>query len=391
MANKIDIEIDAKVLYKMFELAAYANSLFNSEIAGWGHYSKENGIYKLAPLPKQTVSGAEVDAFPDEILRDQKYDISDLTVQWHSHVNFGCTPSAIDRTQIRESMKLFPYLITIIVNCKHEYTAEVHIKPKQVDLPEHITYEVNLIPYYDNIRVQKLVLKQCSKPKPKPQQQTQYKTTPSESKSFKKEERQRRGWNPTYGTGMYIDNDFYPDTGNFMVKNIVYNPLKNTYEKHHNGEIIVPFQNKPASAENNLELFAPATQSTQDDKYKPPASEADDDDSYYTQADIREIIKRATDLDKLRPNDVTMVRTEAALFIQHTKSSAYCEINEDDCEVYINNVPGEWNEFLEEIGALEPEFWYSPDDCVACKASGKTSQNSKCPICDGTGKKKVVS
>src|SRR5690606_2508550 len=121
------IAISNKVMDKMFEYAAWANHHFGTEIAGWGHFSEENGIYKLAPLPKQTVKGAEVDSFPTEITNDVNYDISDMTVQWHSHVEMGVNPSYTDKQFIKDALEIMPYLISIIVNVKGEYSAEINI------------------------------------------------------------------------------------------------------------------------------------------------------------------------------------------------------------------------------------------------------------------------
>lgn len=170
--DKIDIYIDANVLFKMFQYAAYAEKHFDAEIAGWGHYNNEKGIYKLAPLLSQIVSSAEVNTFPNEIINNPKYDISDMIVQWHSHVNFSTSPSGTDKELIIDCLEQFPMLISIIVNCKHEYSARLDVSKMGADhcmikLEEPTTYEVNLIPYYDNAEVDKEVLKKLKKPKPK--------------------------------------------------------------------------------------------------------------------------------------------------------------------------------------------------------------------------------
>lgn len=168
---KMKIPIDAKVLFQMYEYAAYAKKHFKSEIAGWGHYNAENGIYKLAPLIKQTVQAADVDTFPNDILNDTKYDIRDLIVQWHSHVDMGVTPSSTDKQNIEDCLELFPMLISIIVNCKNEYSARLDFAKAgtgliQLELDNPITIDVDLVPYYDNPKVSKEVLSKCSLPKP---------------------------------------------------------------------------------------------------------------------------------------------------------------------------------------------------------------------------------
>ena len=167
--GKIEIFVDAKVLYQMYEYAAFAKHHFQAEVAGWGHYNKDKGIYKLAPLTKQEVSGAEVNNFPNEILSAVDYNISDMLVQWHSHVDMGVTPSATDVSTIKETLKITPCLISIIVNCKHEYSARLDFARTSVfDLPNPVTFEVELIPYYINKEVSKEIKRKLYRPKPKP-------------------------------------------------------------------------------------------------------------------------------------------------------------------------------------------------------------------------------
>jgi len=169
MADKIQIKIDAKVFSQMFSYAHYAREHFGSEIAGWGHFNEKKGIYKLTPLPKQVVSGAEVDAFPDLILEDTSYDISDMIVQWHSHVDMGVFFSGTDNNNIKDCMKIFPMLISVIVNCKGQYIAKLSITKaggaSRITLPQ-IDYDVELIPYYSDKDISKEVLAKCSRPKP---------------------------------------------------------------------------------------------------------------------------------------------------------------------------------------------------------------------------------
>lgn len=168
----MEIPIDAKVLYEMYEYAAYAHKHLKSEIAGWGHYHKDKGIYKLAPLLHQEAAGGDVETFPNGILNDMKYPMRDMIVQWHSHVYMSTFFSSVDITNIKDTMKLFPVLISIVVNCKNQYTARIDFSHagahNDITLPQTITLDVDLIPYYNNPQVNKEVKKKLHKPKPKP-------------------------------------------------------------------------------------------------------------------------------------------------------------------------------------------------------------------------------
>lgn len=163
--EKVLIPIDAAVMQKMFAYAFYAKKHFNSEIAGWGHYSEELGVYKTAPLSKQIVSGAEVDTFPNAILSDKNYDISDMIVQWHSHVDMDVFFSGTDENNIKECMRLYPMLISIIVNCKEQYAAKLSITQvggaTKMYIPR-LDYDVELMPYHNNSAISKEVLHKCS-------------------------------------------------------------------------------------------------------------------------------------------------------------------------------------------------------------------------------------
>ncbi len=216
--DKISLSIDAKVLFQMYEYAAYAHYHFGTEIAGWGHCADKKGIYKLAPLTRQEVSGAEVDNFPNEILNDTKYNISDMIVQWHSHVNMSTNPSPTDISTIKEALKIMPIIISIIVNCKNQYSARLDFIriSKLVRLPSQITLDVELIPYYSNPIVSKEVKTKCHKPKPKPAiiYNNSYDSDFSnyvEHPSFKKDG-QRYYWHMTYQCYGYWDDksEFIP-------------------------------------------------------------------------------------------------------------------------------------------------------------------------------------
>jgi hypothetical protein len=166
--DKIKMSIDRKVFADMFEIAHWAKVHNQSEVAGWGHWTPEKGIYKLAPLLEQEASGAEVDTFPDAILNDVKYDVSDMTVQWHSHVDMSVFFSATDKKLIEEALELYPFLISIVVNCKGQYYAELNIsRAGQFDLPVVVSLEVELVPIYAQSRWSKIVKDKVRKPKPK--------------------------------------------------------------------------------------------------------------------------------------------------------------------------------------------------------------------------------
>lgn len=167
------IAIDAKVMHQMFEYAAFAKHIYGSEIAGYGHYRETDGIYKLAPLTKQIVTGGDVDAFPSAIINDVKYDISDMIVQWHSHVEMDTFFSGTDQKNIKDMLKLYPMLISIVVNVKGEYRARLDIR--QVSYGKHkfilpesdiVTFDLELIPYYTNNEVYNEVKAKLRRPKP---------------------------------------------------------------------------------------------------------------------------------------------------------------------------------------------------------------------------------
>jgi proteasome lid subunit RPN8/RPN11 len=162
---KYPIKVNHSVLDEMYKYAHAANELFNSEIAGWAHFNSEKGIYKLAPLSKQIVEGAEVNNFPDEIINNTEYDISDMIVQWHSHVNGNCNPSGIngDIGNINKALKMMPYLISIIVNCKNEYYARLdYAKVGNINVPASYT-EIELIPYYSDMdKIKNKVKSKCT-------------------------------------------------------------------------------------------------------------------------------------------------------------------------------------------------------------------------------------
>lgn len=162
----MNIAIDAKVLFEMQEYAAWANEHYDAEIAGWGHYSHEEGIYKLAPLTRQVVHGAEALATPDELLKTD-YDMSDMIVQWHSHVNMGCTPSQPDIQTRNEIAKLSGLVVSIIINLKGEHTCNITVaKANGFEFDTPHTMKSTLLPYYVNQNISKIVKKKLRLPPP---------------------------------------------------------------------------------------------------------------------------------------------------------------------------------------------------------------------------------
>ena len=168
MADKIKIGISNDAYNQMYEYAYWANEKQQTEIAGWAHWTKDKGIYKLAPMVKQIASGAEVDAFPSGILNDVKYDMSDMVVQWHSHVNMTTFFSGQDTKNIKDSMELWSMLISIVVNLKGEYTAKLHISGNgRIKFPTVVEMDVELYRYYPTKSfVRDEVYSKLSRPKP---------------------------------------------------------------------------------------------------------------------------------------------------------------------------------------------------------------------------------
>jgi len=166
----MNIPIKQRVWDNMINYACAAHQIHGTEIAGWGHYTHQKGIYKLAPLCKQEVKAAEVDNFPDEILHRVDYDMSDMVVQWHSHVNMGTTPSSVDTKNIADAMKLFDTLISIIVNIRGEYSCRIDYKTTNfyggtmLQTIDKVQLEIgsNKVP----MKIWEEVMVKCYKPKP---------------------------------------------------------------------------------------------------------------------------------------------------------------------------------------------------------------------------------
>lgn len=162
------IKINGDVLMKMFQYADSANRYFDSEVAGWAHYTKEKGIYKLAPLLEQEISPAGVDNHKMDSILNSSYKIDDMMVQWHSHVNMKVFLSPTDVANIKDTLKLMPMLISIVVNCRGQYYAQVDISQVNgIRLDTAISIATDLSPQWNVGWVNKDIKKNLRKPKPK--------------------------------------------------------------------------------------------------------------------------------------------------------------------------------------------------------------------------------
>ena len=164
MDEEPTILIDADVYAQIQKYAYFAYEQFDSEIAGWAHYHKQDGIYMLAPLQKQIASGAEVNAFPP-FMDNNNYDISDMCVQWHSHVAMKAFWSPTDEQNIRDTIKLTKFLVSIVVNVFGEYKCRIDTLS---NFDERIQYTFNcgLQIYSNNNSYRNKVLNKLEKPKP---------------------------------------------------------------------------------------------------------------------------------------------------------------------------------------------------------------------------------
>lgn len=116
-----------------FKLMYFIHLIGDYEISGFGRIQEtdEEGTYSLIDVDiiKQTVRGAYVESDEDAVLDfirrvpvDQR---KEWTLDWHSHVNMGTTPSGTDWTNYSDMLKArsgiqFP---AMIVNKRDEYTA----------------------------------------------------------------------------------------------------------------------------------------------------------------------------------------------------------------------------------------------------------------------------
>lgn len=326
--DKVKIPIDAKVLFQMYEYADSARKAFGTEIAGWAHYNKDRGIYKLAPLLPQEVSGAEVSSFPDEHINDMKYDISDMLVQWHSHVMFSCSPSTPDNDLIKEALKLMPMIISIIVNCKGEYSATVSLKQAGVfTFQDFVKLDAELVTYYDCPAILKEVRKKCYKPKPKPVAEVL------------PESHWHKGQFGKWSNGVFI-----PENKNLSVVPKPENRLYNT---------------TPQQRYNNADWW--------DDNdlfpdYVPPARDKsliEATRSYKQLAKYAEILKL---VDELQANDdmINVWSYDDYHIMLDTRSGNYVEVTPDI--VTINTRPTSWNEAIKRLGITDEKYFLKGTD-----------------------------
>jgi proteasome lid subunit RPN8/RPN11 len=319
--DKVKIPIKAEVLNEMYAYAHAAHKAFGTEIAGWAHYNKDKGIYKLAPLLPQEVSGAEVSSFPDEHINDMKYDISDMLVQWHSHVMFGCSPSQPDKDLIKEALKLMPMIISIIVNCKGEYSATVSLKQAGAfTFQDLVKLDAELVTYYDCPAILKEVKKKCYKPKPKP--------LPVADNAPHWHKGQFGKWN----NGVFV-----PENKNLASKPNT--PIHNiTPQQHYNNVGFVPYQD--------------------DDDLFPDYVEAPTR-TFNQLAEYGDIIKCIQDL---QANDdmINVWMADDYYIVLDTRSGNYVEVTPD--MVTINTRPTTWNEAIKRLGITDVKYFLTKKD-----------------------------
>lgn len=318
--DKVKIPIDAKVLFQMYEYADSAHKAFGTEIAGWAHYNKDKGIYKLAPLLPQEVSGSEVSSFPDEHINDMKYNISDMIVQWHSHVMFSCNPSQPDKDLIKEALKLMPMIISIIVNCKGEYSATVSLKQAGAfTFQDFVKLDAELVTYYECPNILKEVRKKCYKPKPKP-------TPVADNVSY---------WHKGQ-FGKWVNGVFVPENKNLRVM-----PKSNPSEKLYNTS---PQQHYNMADDYDDDFFP---------DYLPPVI------TYKELAEYNDIVKM---VNLLASNDdmINVWAYEDYHILLDTRSGNYVEVTPN--MVSINTRPTSWNEAIVRLGITDKKYFIVPKD-----------------------------
>ncbi len=167
MNGKINIPIKAEVFHEMIEYAAWADHFQGSEIAGWGFYNSEDGIYGLAPLTQQNVGAATADTIPDELLKNPKINLEEMIVQWHSHVRMSPIPSDVDIANRKDIVKMSGILISIIVNLNMEYSCKLSIqRANGITFSEPIEVDAKLDLYYSNEKIADEVEKKLVEHKP---------------------------------------------------------------------------------------------------------------------------------------------------------------------------------------------------------------------------------
>ena len=206
--------------------------------------------------------------------------------------------------------------------------------------------DVTLIPYYSNDRVAKEVRKKCSLPKPKVAE-TGFVV------------QQQMGWNPTHGCmGLYYNNNFYPGkhTRDYWVENVSYNPMQGKYDTSGNGEIRHKYrfaddEKKDEKKDNQGDIFgeewAPFG-SASNGNGNGKAKEPDDDKNEWADY-IKDVKKKADELEKTYPKDIQLVRADGKYWLQYPKMKTFVEIDEEN-GIIINNIDGYWNDFVDNMG-----------------------------------------
>lgn len=263
VAKEIEIPISASVLAQIQKYAAVADDLYRSEIAGWAHYTKEKGIYKLAPLCRQEASGAEVNNFPNDILNNIDYDMSDMNVQWHSHVKMKAFWSPTDENCISDTLKLTKYLISIVVNVFGEIKCRIDYLSENKTVfglnPIQITYDGKLIIRNDDNSTLKEVKRKLYEP---PQPIVMTTGLQKISKDYHSNVKMNK---PAYVYGKEPD-DLFSNNGNLIIpsktnahtneqKESIRNVIQNTLDKNKDKMLILSNQNEFGSVFFGTEGF----------------------------------------------------------------------------------------------------------------------------------------
>jgi len=134
------------------KLRAYTDNC-NDEIGGMGKLRVENGDFYVEDVEiyDQVVTPGTVDLTAETLAKWQvtkikaKESLAPYTFFWHSHANMTVFFSATDKTTINGSTE-FPFLVSLVINHKHELVARLDIFK-----PVHVTVEQLTIKVLDTI------------------------------------------------------------------------------------------------------------------------------------------------------------------------------------------------------------------------------------------------
>jgi len=134
------------------KLRAYTDNC-NDEIGGMGKLRLENGNFYVEDVEiyDQVVTPGTVDLTAETLAKWQvtkikaKESLAPYTFFWHSHANMTVFFSATDKTTINGSTE-FPFLVSLVINHKHELVARLDIFK-----PVHVTVEQLTIKVLDTV------------------------------------------------------------------------------------------------------------------------------------------------------------------------------------------------------------------------------------------------